>query len=94
MNLKNIICKEFSIEVSELEGKSQCRNLVDARRVYSLLATYVNKLTLKEVGKDLNRDHSSIIYQRRTASELLSTDYNFRDKFETIKTLYLNENSN
>lgn len=91
--LQNLVCAEFGVAWHGLVSPKRLINLVDARKAYCYIACEILKQTLTETGKDLRRDHSSIMYLRDKCSELIEINDPIFLKVQNIKNkLYENIN--
>ena len=74
----------FEVNVDDIYSTKRQRHIVDCRRaIFYLLKTYYGKseLTISRLtGK--SRDHSTIIYNNDTTSDLLESDYRFANKYK------------
>ena len=64
-------CNHFSITKEELLGKSKRQDLVRARQVCIYLLCDMLSLPQISIGKEMNRDHSTVIYARDKVAELM-----------------------
>ena len=64
-------CNHFSITKDELLGKSKRQDLVRARQVCIYLLCDMLSLPQISIGKEMNRDHSTVIYARDKVAELM-----------------------
>lgn len=70
----------FGIPERNLVSKRRYRNAVEARMI---IADYLMRecgLTSIAVGRIFNRDHSSILHNKKTLSNLLKVDKNINEK--------------
>lgn len=71
----------FGYTVDEIKSKDRHRYLVRPRQCITLLARRLcPHLTLPQIGRALNRDHTTVIHQYETGCTLLGTDDTFRTK--------------
>ena len=55
-------CREFKVTTEELLGNKRNARIVTARQVVFYLTRKHTDMTLKEVGTQLNRHHSTVIH--------------------------------
>ena len=83
--LQDIILKSMPYPISEQQFKSKdrSREFVDARLIFTHIA---RRLSFKYsyIGKYINRDHTTIIYQNRKCDNLLDTDVSFASMYNLI----------
>lgn len=72
-DLAKDVSRILQIPISAIIGSSRKRPNVMARFVFTILAYTYTHYTLIEIGVFINRDHTSIIYQRDTAKHLMKT---------------------
>ena len=53
--------KKYDVDKSELTGKSRVQNVAQARHVAIYLIRTITEMSLPNIGKLFNRDHSTVI---------------------------------
>ena len=66
-DIKNLICEYFKIEPRMLKGRSRKKIHCYPRKVYVYLCRKFTNETLENIGKSINRNHSTVLY----ASEII-----------------------
>lgn len=61
------VCRSFGIAEHELRGTARHQQLARARRVAVWLLLDLCKMSLADVGRELLRDHSTVLYHREQA---------------------------
>jgi len=61
---------ELKISKEELKGRSRRRDISEARQMFCLLSREYTKETLKTIGLEINKDHSSVLYSVRAMEDL------------------------
>lgn len=56
-----LISGEFNCSVDEIRGGNREQHLVNARRVFCMLAKKHLGFTLKQIGAELNRHHATVL---------------------------------
>ena len=56
------VCKFYSIEESVIRGTLKNKGTTEARQVATYLCRKLTNLSLPDIGKEFNRDHSTILY--------------------------------
>jgi chromosomal replication initiation ATPase DnaA len=82
----NIVCDYFNVDILELKNKSRYRKYVYARQLIMYFLTR-EQITLKEIGKIFNRDHTTVVHANRTIRNLLYSDDNVQEDVAKIKIL-------
>lgn len=87
-NIIMSVSKAQGITVENLMSKDRRREYAEARFVaYKILRDSLGMTTVK-TAQIFDRDHSSVVYGLKMASNLLSTNKDFRDKFQPIINQY------
>lgn len=84
------VCQYFNIDVVTLKGKGRTVPVCNARAVLIGLLLELAQCSLKQVGRYLDRDHSTIINSRDQLRNWIDTDEAFAKEHEQIK-LIINE---
>jgi len=82
-------CEALGLSVEKLKSSYRGREYSEARSIIVGLSMSVdNKLTYTKLGKLLgNRDHSTIIYNRRLFDDLSQYDFDFKQKVIKVKQI-------
>lgn len=67
--------------------KSRKRDVSLPRFLFMYLCRIYTPLTLIEIGREVNRDHTSVVYGLQTARDLIDTDDEFKGKFEKARQI-------
>jgi len=86
--IQKLVCDEFGFSWKDIRSFNRRRDIVEARRSYCWLATTILGETLVQVGKDIDRDHTSVIHLRDSCRDLMTIDFALRDHVEDIKTKF------
>ena len=71
LQLQNRVCSETGLSWSVIAGKSRKREVVDARKIYSIISYGLLDNTFEEIGNDMGgRDHSTIMNLNKKGSFL------------------------
>jgi chromosomal replication initiation ATPase DnaA len=69
-----------------LKSSTRRREVVEARYIAIALILIANpEIKLKEVGEFFNRDHSTVLYARKTYDKLIASDKTFQNKVALVK---------
>ena len=63
----NQVCKFYSMDESVIRGTQRSKHVTAARQVAMYLVRKLTNLSLPDIGKEFNRDHSSVLYSIRQA---------------------------
>lgn len=78
------VCEYFHITHDELAGKGRNKNIVTARAYVIYTCRKFTNYTFEQIGKALNRDHSSIMHLNKKFHDdigIYPTDKNLYAKF-------------
>ena len=70
------------IGINIIQNNSRKSEVVDAKRVYSLLATSRTKETSQSIGDYVGRNRSLISHHKKKGKDYLETDKNFKILYE------------
>lgn len=77
--IQKLVAEHFSLPVEKLQGKTRKRQVVIARQLSMYLAKNLTDRSLKAIGENFGRDHSTVIYSCKTVQDLMETDAIFHD---------------
>ena len=86
----DIVCTYHQVEVEEIRGPSRNRELVNARQMFCNLAKKLTRHTVSNIGKKINRDHSTVVYSHKIVDTLLEHDKFLQYDYETIFKIFPN----
>ncbi|MCQ2960629.1 MAG: hypothetical protein MJ198_10675 [Bacteroidales bacterium] len=66
------------------------RLLVEGRQVLCYVLRNKTKLTTNEIGKFINKDHSTVIYAAKHVEDLLCVDETFKNNWKEILNFQIN----
>ena len=79
------VCKFYSIEEDVLRGTLKNKGTAEARQVAIYLIRKLTNLSTPDIGKELNKDHSTMIYSiRKVETALKNGDKNLQDHIRDI----------
>jgi len=79
------VCKFYSIDESILRGTLKNKGTAEARQVAVYLIRKLTNLSTPDIGKELNKDHSTILYSiKKVESALKSGDDNLQNHIRDI----------
>jgi chromosomal replication initiator protein len=83
-NIKNLICKYYKIENSVLPSKSRKKIHTYPRNMYVYLSRNYSEATLEEIGKSINRNHSTIIYSSEVIEKKIKLDKKVKNQVDFL----------
>ena len=79
------VCKFYSMEEDVLRGTNKSKGITEARQVATYLVRKLTNLSLPDIGKEFNRDHSTILYGiRKVEVALKNGDQQLKDNIRDI----------
>lgn len=85
--ISHIVALHFNLTIVDILGKSRRRELVDARSIIMYFAFKKTKLSLSAIGRFFNKNHSTVIYSRNNAENLMFSDKEFNKNVIEIARL-------
>jgi len=81
----NQVCKFYSVDESVLRGTLKNKGTAEARQVAIYLIRKLTNLSTPEIGKELNKDHSTILYSVNKVEQMLAAgDENLQNHIRDI----------
>ncbi len=79
------VCKFYSIDEVVLRGTLKNKGTTEARQMAIYLIRKLTNLSLPDIGKEFNRDHSTVLYAiRKVEASLKSGDVNMQNNVRDI----------
>lgn len=75
--IKKVVCKYFKISIEDLNSKKKNNSIAWPRQVSMYLATELTSLSLPEIGREFNRDHSTVIHSKEKVKEEIDNNLLF-----------------
>jgi chromosomal replication initiator protein len=88
MSIENIIkvaADEYHLFPNDLRGKKRNKKIVTARHIAMYLSREITEYSTTEIGKEFNRDHSTVINACEKVEALIQTDTNLYSILENLK---------
>jgi len=77
----------YKISHSDLIGKKRTRNIIYARQIGIYLCREMLDLPYADIGKNFNRDHSTVMYSYDNVSTKMKENRELREELETLRQL-------
>ena len=79
------VCKFYSVDETVLRGTLKNKGTTEARQMAIYLIRKLTNLSLPDIGKEFNRDHSTVLYAiRKVEASLKSGDTNMQNNVRDI----------
>lgn len=72
--IKKIVGKHFNIRMEDFNSKRKTQSVAWPRQIAMFLTTDLTDLSLPEIGREFNRDHSTVVHARDIVKEKIDTD--------------------
>jgi chromosomal replication initiator protein len=84
-DIKNLVCQYFKIDPRILESKSRKKVYASPRAFYIYLCRHHTGMTVEEIGKTLNRSHSTVLYATEVIEHRMKVDKKVRNQVEFLR---------
>ena len=79
------VCKFYSIDEIVLRGSKKNKGTAEARQVAMYLIRQLTNLSLPDIGREFNRDHSTVLHSiRKVETELKGGNQTLQDNIRDI----------
>ena len=72
--IKKIVGKHFNIKMEDFNSKRKTQSVAWPRQIAMFLTTELTDLSLPEIGREFNRDHSTVVHARDLVKETINKD--------------------
>ncbi len=83
-SIRKLICKYYKIENSVLPSKSRKKIHTYPRNMYVYLSRNYSDATLEEIGKSINRNHSTVIYSSEVIEKKIKLDKKVKNQVDFL----------
>lgn len=77
---KKLVCQYYKIDPLILKSKSRKKIHAFPRNVYIYLCRNFTEMTVEEIGKSINRSHSTVVYAYETIEKKMKTDQKVKNQ--------------
>jgi len=85
MSIISAVCRYYNLDYGALKGNIRSRKLAIGRHTIFKLIKDNTKLSLTEIGKFLNKDHSTVLYGIRKIENLTELYEEEREHYKAIE---------
>ena len=82
--IKKIVGKHFNIRMEDFNSKRKTQSVAWPRQIAMFLTTDLTDLSLPEIGREFNRDHSTVVHARDMVKEKIEKDPFFAAEINQI----------
>ena len=83
-SIKKIVGKHFNIKMEDFNSKRKTQSIAWPRQIAMYLTTELTDLSLPEIGREFNRDHSTVVHARDVVKEKIEVDPFFAAEINQI----------
>jgi len=83
--IKKVICKYFKVDPMMFQSKSRKKIYSYPRNIYVYLCRNYTNATLEDIGKSINRNHSTIIYSSEVIERNIKLDNRIKNQVNFLK---------
>ena len=81
----DVVAKYYSLEATDLLGKSRVKDIKDARQIAMYLLNEELGLSTVKVGAEFKKDHTTIMHGVKMVKQNLKTDFNLREQITELR---------
>jgi len=82
--VKNLVCQYFKVQPEILESKSRRKVHAYPRNIYVYLCRHHTDMTVEDIGRSLNRNHSTVLYASEVIEHKMKVDKKLRNQVEFL----------
>ena len=82
--IKKVVGKHFNVRMEDFSAKSKTQSIAWPRQIAMYLTTELTDLSLPEIGREFNRDHSTVVHARDLIKEKINADPFFTAEINQI----------
>ena len=83
-DIKKVVGKHFNVRMEDFSAKRKTQSVAWPRQIAMYLTTELTDLSLPEIGREFNRDHSTVVHARDLVKEKINTDPFFAAEINQI----------
>jgi chromosomal replication initiator protein len=83
-SIKKVICRYFKVEPMMLRSKSRKKIHSYPRNVYAYLCRRYTEATLEDIGRSIDRNHSTVLYSTEVIERKLKIDNRIKNQVEFL----------
>ena len=83
-SIKKIVGKHFNIKMEDFNSKRKTQSIAWPRQIAMYLTTELTDLSLPEIGREFNRDHSTVVHARDVVKDKVAADPFFAAEINQI----------
>jgi len=80
----DLVCRYYRVEPEMVTSLSRKKAYAYPRNIYAYLCRHYSDDTLAEIGKTINRSHSTVLYSVEQVAHRMKTDRNLKHQVEFL----------
>jgi chromosomal replication initiator protein len=80
----DVVCRYYRVEPEKVSSPSRKKVYAYPRNIYAYLCRHYSDDTLAEIGKTINRSHSTVLYSVEQVAHRMKTDRNLKHQVEFL----------
>ena len=81
----NEVRNEYGLNISHIRNKTRISYVREARKVFTQLMREHSSMTTTEIGRLVNRDHSTVVATTKAVHRDLDTNALYRNRYSKMK---------
>ena len=81
----NEVRNEYGLSISHIRNKTRISYVREARQVFTQLMRECSSMSTKEIGRLVNRDHSTVIATTKAVGREMDTNALYRNRYSKMK---------
>ena len=82
--IKKVVGKAYSIEIQDFKSPKRSEAISLPRQIAMYLADELTEMSLTDIGKTFDKDHSTVVHARDKIKTMMSTDTFFNEKINHL----------
>jgi len=80
----DLVCRYYRVEPEKVSSPSRKKAYAYPRNIYAYLCRHHSDETLEEIGKTINRSHSTVLYSVELVASRMKTDRNLKHQIDFL----------
>lgn len=84
-DILRVVCKERGVTKAQINSEQRTRPIAHARQEVAALAKYLTGMSLPEIGRKQNRDHTTIVHSLRSVRKRRAEVWGYWSEIEAMQ---------
>lgn len=84
--IRDFVANQFKISLADIQSKSRKKNIAFPRQISMYLSRKFTEGALSEIGKSLNRDHSTVVHSVKRITEAIARNNSVRGQIDLLES--------